>query len=195
MRKCMVFLLVFLPVAIGAQHVTISFDVGQTLSLMASDTVRMRCELGFTVNEEVALCLPVSLTQENYHGGLGLLETGLSLEYRPFARNLFLRFSLLQLGWLTDEVFRNEDEALVFLNECALGYTFGFAKGLYLQPQVLLLDPNKVFSDEYTRLASHFTEFPMVRFSLLVGWSFPVPAKSLQGEGEAMQTQGEGGLT
>jgi hypothetical protein len=56
----------------------------------------------------------------------------------------------------------------------AFGWTITPYKGLRVEPRVILRDPNGVFSSAYNTLSLRFSRFPMIRFSLLVGWTFPL---------------------
>lgn len=64
----------------------------------------------------------------------------------------------------------------------AIGWQFQIPPSLIVKPSVVIKDPNRVLTEEYEELQSLFTRFPMVRFALLVGWTFPVPSSKDSGQ-------------
>jgi len=151
---------------------------GALIDALWKETVHARVELGLSLDEQFSLRLPLSLTAEREVGGPRLLETGLFLDYYPLDCGLHLTVSLIQVGFLFNDWYDDEEDSLRFLNEMAFGWTITPYKGLRIEPRVIIRDPNGVFSSAYKTLSLRFSRYPMIRFSLLLGWSFPLKQKN-----------------
>ncbi|MGH0052830.1 MAG: hypothetical protein ACQ5SW_05530 [Sphaerochaetaceae bacterium] len=151
---------------------------GSTVDALWEETLLARVEVGISLDEQFSLRLPLGFTVELESGGVRLLETGLFLDYYPLQCGLHLSLSLMQVGFLFNDWYGEGEDALTFLNELAFGWTFTPWKGLRLEPTLILRDPNGVFEDAYKTLSLRFSHFPMTRFSLLVGWTFPLEGKN-----------------
>nr|WP_319472749.1 hypothetical protein [uncultured Sphaerochaeta sp.] len=138
------------------------------------ETVLAHVEVGLFLDDQFALRLPLSLAAEREIGGPRLLETGLFLDYYPLDCGLHLAVSLIQIGFLFNDWYDDEEDSLRFLNEIAFGWTITPYSRLRIEPRVTIRDPNGVFSSAYQSLSLRFSRYPMIRFSLLVGWSFPL---------------------
>ena len=150
---------------------------GALIDALWEETVLARVELGLTLDEQFALRIPIGLAAERERGGPRLLESGLFLDYYPLDCGLHLTVSLIQVGFLFNDWYDDEEESLRFLNEMAIGWTITPYRGLRVEPRVIIRDPNGVFSSAYKTLSLRFTRYPMIRFSLLLGWSFPLKQK------------------
>ncbi|MBZ4673363.1 MAG: hypothetical protein JG773_332 [Spirochaeta sp.] len=157
---------------------TLYYSVDSTLiDALWTETILARADVGLSLDEQFALRLPLSLAAEREVGGPRLLETGLFLDYYPLECGLHLSVSLIQVGFLFNDWYDDEEESLRFLNEMAFGWTINPYKGLRIEPRVIIRDPNGVFSSAYKTLSLRFSRYPMIRFSLLFGWSFTLEQK------------------
>lgn len=137
------------------------------------DTAHLRMDVCLDLTEEFGLRLPITVTAERIKGGPYWVEGGIFLDYHPLGWPLFLSLSLAQVGVLDDRRAGDEPRVL-FLNEMAVGWAFAIPPGFVLTPMVIIRDPNRVFEGEYAEMGDIFTHYPMVRCSLLFGWTFPV---------------------
>ncbi|MDN5332827.1 hypothetical protein DYP60_01660 [Sphaerochaeta halotolerans] len=173
-------LMILIPVLIicgpifGAGHSLFCAVDSTLIDALWEETVLARVEVGLSLDEQFALRLPISLAAEREIGGPRLLESGLFLDYYPLDCGLHLTVSLIQVGFLFNDWYDDKEDPLTFLNEMAFGWTITPYKGLRVEPRVILRDPNGVFSSAYNTLSLRFSRFPMIRFSLLVGWTFPL---------------------
>ncbi len=151
------------------------------------ETWNVRLEAQLELNEQFSLTLPVTLAAERSYGGSTYLEGGLFLAYRPFSLRSYLLISLVQIGYL-QSYLSEQDQNVLFLHEMGLGYRYVFPFGLVADLRLTVRDPNGVFTSEYEELASCFSAYEMVRLSLLVGWSFPVPSPLSKGGGKTLGT-------
>lgn len=168
---CFIVALCLIP--LGAREgLSLAFDLVSIESFFF-DTAHLRFEAAFDLSEEFGLRLPVTVTAERIKGGPYWVEAGLFIDYYPLGWPFFLSLSLAQVGVLGNQ--RGEDEPVVlFLNEMAVGWKFSIPPGFVLTPMVIIRDPNRVFAGEYAEMGDIFAHFPMVRCSLLFGWTFPV---------------------
>ncbi|WP_320123057.1 hypothetical protein [uncultured Sphaerochaeta sp.] len=151
---------------------------GAVIDALWKETVHARVELGLSLDDQFSFRIPLSLAAEREIGGPRLLETGLFLDYYPLDCGLHLTVSLIQVGFLFNDWYDDEEDSLRFLNEMAFGWTITPYNGLRIEPRVTIRDPNGVFSSAYKTLSLRFSCYPMIRFSLLVGWSFPLKQKN-----------------
>ncbi len=176
MRKLVLMLVIawsMAPITAQQQVVRITTDLS-ALSSLFGQTISTRTECSLELSDEFGFRVPVSLFFEREVGDTVLLQTGLLLEYRPFHNRLFLTVSLLQAGVLLRDAYQEEDTRLHFINELAVGWTYKHKSGFVLEPQLIFSDPNGIYADAYQQLGNRFSNFPMTRGSLLVGWSFAV---------------------
>ncbi len=174
MKKIAAFFIVALSlIPLGAREgLSVAADLVSIESFFF-DTAHIRMEVAYDITEEFGLRLPVTLTAERVKGDPYYLEAGLFIDYYPLGWPFFLSLSLIQVGVLGNQ--RGEDEpAVLFLNEMAVGWKFSIPPGFVLTPMVIIRDPNRVFEGEYAEMGDIFARFPMVRCSLLFGWTFPV---------------------
>ena len=181
MRIHLVALVLLLPFSLSARHagLAVSLDLC-SLDSLAYDTAIVRMEAALDVTPEFSLSMPLTLTAERYLGGVQLWETGVFLQYHPLGWDLFLSLSLMQVSFLANHPYEDGMQ-LLFLNEMAVGWQFSFPPSIVVIPSVIIKDPNHILTEEYGTLQSLFTRFPMVRFALLVGWTFPVPSSKSAG--------------
>jgi len=182
MRIRFMLLVILLPFTLCAGHGGLAFSLDLcSLDSLAFDTAIVRLEASLEVTPEFSLSMPLSLTAERYQGGAQSWETGLFLQYHPLSWDLFLSLSLMQVALLANHPYEEEPQVL-FLNEMAIGWQFSLPPSFIVKPSVVIKDPNRVLTEEYEELQSLFTRFPMVRFALLVGWTFPVPSSKNAGQ-------------
>ncbi len=136
------------------------------------DTLQSQTVVRVSLDEQFFLSLPLSITCEKGRGNPRLLETGLMLDYYPLSCGLHLSLSLVEVGFLFNDWYGDEEDAKKFLNELAVGWSITPWRGLCVEPRITFRDPNGMFQDAYNALSLRFSRFPMTRFSLLVGWSF-----------------------
>lgn len=182
MKKFTAFCIVALCLMpLGAREgLSVAIDLGSIESFFF-DTAHLRLEVAWDITEEFGLRLPVTLTAEWLKGDPYYLEAGLFIDYYPLGWPFFLSLSLAQVGVLGNQ--RGEDDpAVLFLNEMAVGWKFSIPPGFVLTPMVIVCDPNRVFEGEYAEMGDIFTRFPMVRCALLFGWTFPVGHSRTEGE-------------
>lgn len=182
MRIRFMLLFLLLPFNLGAGHegIAVAIDLC-SLDSLAFDTAIIRLEASLEVTPEFSLSMPLTLTAERYRGGVQSWETGLFLQYHPLSWDAFLSLSLMQVALLANHPYEEEPQ-VQFLNEMAIGWQFQIPPSLIVKPSVVIKDPNRVLTEEYEELQSLFTRFPMVRFALLVGWTFPVPSSKDSGQ-------------
>lgn len=176
MRKLVLMLVIawsMAPITAQQHVVRVTTDLS-ALSSLFGQTISSRTECTVELNDEFGFRVPVSLFFERGLGDTVLLHSGLLLEYRPFRNRLFLTVSLLQAGVLLRDAYQEEETKLHFLNELAVGWTYKHKSGFVIEPQLIFSDPNGIYADAYQQLGNRFTNFPMTRGSLLVGWSFLV---------------------
>lgn len=167
-------------------------ELSLACDLLSSDglwkeTWNVRLEAQLDLNEQFSLTLPVTLTADRAYAGSTYLEGGLFLAYKPFSLRSYLLISLVQIGYLKSYL-SEKGQTVLFLHEMGLGYRYVFPFGLVADLRLTLRDPNGVFASEYEELASCFSAYEMVRLSLLVGWSIPVPSPLSKGGGSTLET-------
>ncbi len=173
-------MIIFIPILIicsplsGADHTLFCAVDGAVIDALWEETVLARVEIGLSLDEQFSLRFPISLTAEREIGGPRLLESGLFLDYYPMDCGLYLSVSLIQVGALFNDWYDDGEDSFTFLNEMVFGWSIDPYKGLRIEPRVILRDPNGVFDSAYNTLSLRFSRFPMIRFSLLVGWTFPL---------------------
>lgn len=173
-RLCVLFLLIPFSLAASQASVCTSVDL-RSLESLVLDTAQVRIEATVTLTGEFSLSIPVSLVAERHRGAVQCWETGLFLQYHPLSYDLFISLSLMQVALLANHPYE-EGPQFLFLNEMAVGWQFSVPPSIVIKPCLVIKDPHKVFVQEYEELGALFSQFPMVRFALLVGWKFPVPS-------------------
>ncbi len=174
MRKILIVLWLLLPSALSAGYgeAAVSLDLCSFDSLF-NETALIRMETSLQVSSEFGLSIPLTLTAERLRGGVQSWETGVFLQYHPLGWDLFLSLSLVQVALLANHPYEQGPQ-LRFLHEMAIGWRFSLPSSIVLKPSLIIKDPYHDLHVEYEELQSLFTRFPMVRFALFVGWTFPV---------------------
>ncbi|MCK9549084.1 MAG: hypothetical protein RBS49_02615 [Sphaerochaeta sp.] len=157
---------------VAREGLAVAVDLGSFESILF-DTAHLSIDLTLDLNEEFALRLPITMTAERVYDGPWYLEGGIFLNYHPLGWPLFISLSLAQVGVLINARWE-EEPAVLFLNEMAVGWHFSIPPAIVLVPMVIIRDPNRVFEGEYAQMVDIFAHYPMVRCSLLFGWTFPV---------------------
>jgi hypothetical protein len=155
----------------GSAVVYVSADAAGLDGLWA-DVGQFRIDTGLRLPEGFGFRIPVTLAVDLSYGEVNLADFGLFLDYRPLESGPFLSFSLAQLGMF----FGRDSPRNVWLclNEAAVGYTWRFASGWFLEPRVIVRDPTGTFEKEYEEIRDVFPEYSRFRFSLSLGWECPV---------------------
>ncbi len=128
MRILMILIPLFIicsPLFGGAGHTLFCSVDSSLIDALWEETVLARVEVGLSLDDQFALRLPIGLAAERERGGPILLESGLFLDYYPpFDYGLHLTVSLIQVGFLFNDWYDDEEDSLTFLNEIAFGWTF-----------------------------------------------------------------------
>ena len=118
-----------------------------------------------------------------------MLYGGLFLDYRPFADGLFVSFGLVEGGWFLGKDRPNEERCL--LNEISMGYTWHLTPHWFIEPKLQIRDPSGVFSTENLQVKEAMGDYPMVRFSVLVGWESAAISRQMEDRTEKNGGKGE----
>ncbi len=166
-------ILILTVIPLWAEGLELRLDSGSLVSLFG-ETIHVRLEGELALSDEFSLTLPFEATFEKGKGEPIFLEAALLLAYHPFSVEATIYASLLQVGVLLNR--RYDENEVFFLNEVGFGYPIRFPFGLNLEPRLTIKDPNGVFKGDYHQVREAFTSYPMIRFGLYVGWSFPLPS-------------------
>lgn len=176
MNKGLIILLILLtssPVFASQQAIYCLVDAA-SLDVLIHDTLISRIEVGVNIDQQFSFRIPFNMTMEMESGGSSFLETGIFLDYHPLKNGLHISISLIQIGVLVNDWYEDNEGPYKFLNEVVFGWSFNPVSNLIIQPRLIICDPNGIHTDEYEALSLRFSRFPLIRFSLMVGWSFPI---------------------
>lgn len=129
-----------------------SYHVAMDIRAMVSDEFQVRIPLACSINKTSLMG-----------------EAGVQLIYYPWEKGPFLGLSMFQIG-VTSKC--PDLDNVVNLNEVALGWTFEFGPGLFVEPSIVVRDPSGTFSDEYSRIKGTFPCYTTFRGRLSFGWYF-----------------------
>ena len=137
------------------------------LELIWSDLLTVRLEAGIGIDEGFALRIPLSWVKILSSRDVSYFDLGLFLDYHPFENGFFISLGVAQGAFFLGRDRPQEDRC--FLNEIAVGYRWDFSRHWFLEPKLQIRDPSGMFSKEMTMMKDVMGEYPLVRFSLLVG--------------------------
>ncbi|WP_320129565.1 hypothetical protein [uncultured Sphaerochaeta sp.] len=159
------------------------------LDVLWNDSLQARVDFGFRLSSGFGLRLPFSFFSDTTYNDVSLLELGLFLDYRPFYNGFFISVSLFQMGFYGG--LDKPAEPNPTLNEVAFGFTWHFFKDFFVEPRLLIRDPNGVFENEYDSLSNSFPGYSQVRFSISFGWDFlAIPKPEMRNEDSIRQEGG-----
>lgn len=174
MRRVAILLVLSISCLLAAADVELQFEADLvSLDSLFSDTALVRVDTALCISKEFSLRLPLTLVGQRTSGGVLFFQAALMFDYHPFGWPMYLSLSLLQAGFVFNHPYESETQVL-YLQEMALGWQIRTFSPFLIDVNVVIKDPNRLYTQEYNDLGSLFTRFPMVRLAVLAGWSFPV---------------------
>ncbi len=129
-----------------------SNNIQLDLRAMVSDNFQLRIPVGLSLNRQSFM-----------------VETGFFVVYYPWGTGPFMGLSVFQFGFTDGTDYL---DSMVNLNEVAVGWTFEFGPGLFVEPSLSIRDPSGTFSDEYSSIKGVFPCYTVFRGRLSFGWYF-----------------------
>lgn len=170
MRKVLVALMILLCVFSSAfclDRIGFGVDVASVQDIfLGHGSFQVDLDLRTMVSEEFQIRIPMAFTMNQ---ASFVFESGVALVYYPWRTGPFMSLSVFQFGFSSGT---NNLENVVSLNEVAVGWSFEFGPGLFIEPGIVIRDPSGTFSDEYSRIKGEFPCYTTFRARLLFGWYF-----------------------
>ncbi len=148
------------------------FDA-MALDAIWSENATFRFEAVVRPDTSFAFRFPLSYAYRKSGADVSCFEWGVMVDYYPFRFPLFLSLGMFQSAYLFGPDKPEEDH--LYLHEIAIGWTLHLSSWCFLEPKLRIVDPTGVFATESAAMRQAMGYRPDVRFSFLVGISFPAP--------------------
>jgi hypothetical protein len=118
----------------------------------------------------IGVQVPLSLILDRTGGGEALLETAVNLVCLPWGSGPFISLALAKISMFVGP-FVPQDR-IHYVNEIALGYSWEFLPGWFVQPSVVYRDPSDGHAESHAYVQALVPSYQKFRFCLDIGRKF-----------------------